>query len=375
MIPVNEPLLDERDLESLTIAFRSGWISSAGECLDRFESAWAAYCGATHGIAVTNGTTALDIALESLSLQPGDEVIMPTFTIISCAAAVVRRGAVPVLVDSDRDIWCMNLDEVEARITARTRAIMAVHIYGHPVEMERLLSIADGHGLTVIEDAAEAHGAEVMIRDQWRRCGGLGHIATFSFYANKLLTTGEGGMIVTSNSSLAERCRSLRNLCFQPGRRFLHEELGTNARMTNLQAAIGVTQVARMSEIIERKRHIGRAYEERLGTISTIQLQAQKSWANTVYCVFGLVLDDAVPFDATGFAAQLRARGIDTRPFFVGMHEQPALHRLGLFADAAGHYPVAERLARRGLYVPSGLALTDAQIDEVSTAVRGVLGA
>lgn len=377
MIPVNDPLLTEADLAHLTAAFRSGWISSAGEYLERFETAWAGYCGAAHGIAVTNGTTALDIAVESLSLAQGDEVILPSFTIISCAAAVVRAGAVPVLVDSEPRTWCMDVAQIEARITPRTRAIMAVHIYGHPVDMDALLSIASGHGLVVIEDAAEAHGAEVRMKGstgapEWRRAGGIGHIATFSFYANKLVTTGEGGMIVTSDPMLAARCRSLRNLGFQSQRRFVHEVLGTNARMTNLQAAIGVSQVERMAEIVERKRWMGRAYEMRLGGLDTIELQVQEVWSRSVYWVFGLVLADHVPFDAVELAVRLRERSVETRPFFVGMHEQPVLQHLGLFG-AGEHYPVAERIARRGLYVPSGLAITESQIDAVSTALTEVL--
>jgi len=369
MIPVNDLLLDETDLANLISAFRSGWISSAGEFLERFETAWAGYCGVPHGIAVTNGTTALDIAVQSLSLAPGDEVILPTFTIISCAGAIVRAGAVPVLVDSEPRTWCMDVSQIESLITPRTRAIMAVHTYGHPVDMQPLLALAAKHRLTVIEDSAEAHGAEVLLADGWRRCGAAGHIATFSFYANKLVTTGEGGMIVTGDARLAARCRALRNLCFQPQRRFFHEELGTNARMTNLQAAIGVSQVERMPRILERKRWMGRAYEERLRDLATIELQVQEDWARGVYWVFGMVLADDVPFDATEFAARLRERSVETRPFFLGMHEQP------VFADLfrAQHHPVAERIARRGLYVPSGLAITESQIDQVCEAVRGAL--
>jgi perosamine synthetase len=371
MIPVSEPLLDERDLANLTAAFRSGWISSAGEYLDRFESAWAAYCGAAHGISVTNGTTALDIAMQSLGLAPGDEVILPTFTIISCATAILNAGAVPVLVDSEPRTWGMDVAQIESRITPRTRAIMAVHIYGHPAAMEPLLALAARHDLVVVEDAAEVHGAEVLIGGEWRRCGGVSRIATFSFYANKLVTTGEGGMIVTSDAALAERCRALRNLCFQPKRRFVHEELGTNARMTNLQAAIGLGQVERMDEIVARKRNIGHAYEARLRDVAGVELQVQEPWARGVYWVFGLVLAGDVPFDAAELAVRLRARGVDTRPFFTGMHGQPALLRRGLFAGE--RHPVAERIARRGLYLPSGLPLREEQIDEVCDAVREVL--
>jgi perosamine synthetase len=369
MIPVNDLLLDETDLANLISAFRSGWISSAGEFLERFETAWAGYCGVAHGIAVTNGTTALDIAVQSLSLAPGDEVILPTFTIISCAGAIVRAGAVPVLVDSEPRTWCMDVSQIESLITPRTRAIMAVHTYGHPVDMQALLALAGKHRLTVIEDAAEAHGAEVLLADGWRRCGAVGHIATFSFYANKLVTTGEGGMIVTDDARLAARCRELRNLCFQPKRRFFHEELGTNARMTNLQAAIGVSQVERMPRILERKRWMGRAYEERLRDVAAIELQVQEDWARGVYWVFGMVLADDVPFDATEFAARLRERSVETRPFFLGMHEQPVFD--ALFREQ--HHPIAERIARRGLYVPSGLAITESQIDQVCDAVRGAL--
>jgi perosamine synthetase len=265
----------------------------------------------------------------------------------------------------------MDVAQIEARITPRTRAIMAVHIYGHPVAMEPLLALARRHGLIVIEDAAEVHGAELLVEGAWRRCGGLSRIATFSFYANKLVTTGEGGMIVTDDAALAARCRSLRNLCFQPQRRFVHEELGTNARMTNLQAAIGLGQVERMDEIIARKRRIGHAYEERLRDVPGVELQVQEPWARGVYWVFGLVLAGDVPFDAAELAARLRVRGVDTRPFFVGMHQQPALLRRGLFAGE--RHPVAERIARRGLYLPSGLPLTEGQIDDVCGAVREVL--
>jgi perosamine synthetase len=373
MIPVNDPLLAEADLANLVEAFRSGWISSAGEYLERFESAWAGYCGVAHGIAVTNGTTALDIAVESLSLAPGDEVILPTFTIISCASAILRAGAIPVFVDSEPGTWCMDISQVEAHITRRTRAIMAVHIYGHPVNMEALLALASRHDLIVIEDAAEAHGAEVALAQSagtttWRRAGGLGHIATFSFYANKLITTGEGGMILTDDLHLAGRCRSLRNLCFQSERRFVHAELGTNARMTNLQAAVGLSQVARMPEILERKRRMGHEYERRLRGLAAIELQVQEDWAHSVYWVFGLVLADHVRFDAAELARRLRGRSVETRPFFVGMHEQPVFQDMRILKNGE-RFPVSERISRRGLYLPSGLAITEAQIDAVSTAL------
>ncbi|HEX8968212.1 MAG TPA: DegT/DnrJ/EryC1/StrS family aminotransferase, partial [Chloroflexota bacterium] len=228
MIPVNEPLLTEADFASVNQALRSGWISGAGPHIDAFEAGWAAYCGRKHGIAVANGTVALQVAVSLLDLQPGDEVIMPTFTIISCALPVVLAGARPVLVDSDPRSWTMDTAQVGSKITSRTRAIMAVHIYGHPVDMDPLIELATQHRLDLIEDAAEAHGAEY----RGRRIGGFGASSCFSFYANKLVTTGEGGMVLVDDDHLAERARRLRNLGFQSARRFLHAELGFNFRLT-----------------------------------------------------------------------------------------------------------------------------------------------
>lgn len=364
MIPVCEPLLTEQDTELVLDCLRSGWISSAGRYLDEFEAGWAAYCGMRHGVAVSNGTTALDVAVALLDLKPGDEVILPTFTIISCAQAIVRAGGRPVLVDSDARTWQMDVGQVAAKITPRTRAIMVVHIYGHPADMDPILELAARHRLLVIEDAAEVHGAEY----RGRKCGGLGDVSTFSFYANKLITTGEGGMVLTQRDDLAARARSLRNLCFQPQQRFLHDELGYNFRLTNMQAALGVAQLRRIDGIVERKRAIAQRYSEQLKDVAGLTLPVEEPWARNVYWVYGIVLDAATGLDAGEMARRLRDRGIDTRPFFLGMHEQPALLRMGLFRDE--HYPVAERLARQGLYLPSGLTILDSEIDQASDAVR-----
>lgn len=369
MIPVNEPLLTEADFASVMEALKSGWISGAGPHIEAFESRWAAYCGRKHGIALANGTVALQVAVALLDLQPGDEVIMPTFTIISCALPVVLAGAVPVLVDSDPHTWTMDVSQVEQRITSRTRAIMPVHIYGHPVDMDPLLDLAQRHNLHVIEDAAEAHGAEY----RGRRAGSFGTSSCFSFYANKLLTTGEGGMLLTDDDALAERARGLRNLGFQPGRRFLHQELGFNFRLTNLQAALGLSQVERMDDIVSRKRRMGHAYTERLSEMPGIELQVQQPWAKSVHWMYGLVLREDTGMDAAEFARRLSARGVETRPFFLGMHEQPVLRDRALFVGEA--YPVAERIARQGLYLPSGLGLQESQIDRVCQAVGEALRA
>jgi perosamine synthetase len=368
LIPVNEPLIGERETAYALDCVRSGWISSEGPYVGRFEQAWAAYCGVGHGIAVTNGTAALYAAFDALRLEAGDEVIMPAFTIIGCAHAIIACGATPVLVDADPRTWCMDVDQVAARVTPRTRAILAVHTYGHPVDMQPLQALAAKHGLRIVEDAAEAHGAEY----RGARAGSLGDISCFSFYANKILTTGEGGMVLTDNESLANRVRSYRNMAFRADRRFYHTEFGRNERMTAVQAAIGLAQVEDIDRRVTRKREIGRCYTALLAGTDGLQLPVEMPWAKNVYWMYGIVLDDSLTFDASTLSERLLRRGVATRPFFVGMHEQPVLRQLGLFAGRSGRerYPVTERIARRGLYLPSGLTLTDEQIDRVATIVR-----
>jgi perosamine synthetase len=378
VIPVNEPLLTARDAELVTECVRTGWVSSAGRFIDAFERQWAAYCGRKYGIAVCNGTAALQLAVAALGLEPGDEVILPTFTIISCALAVVQAGGVLVLVDSDPQTWTMDVDAVAARITPRTKAIMPVHIYGHPVDMDPILEIAERHGLAVIEDAAEAHGAEYLSRrsgdaDAWRRCGGFGALSCFSFYGNKLVTTGEGGMVLTDDQALAAKARSLRNLCFHPDRRYYHEALGFNFRMTNLQAALGLSQLERMEAIVAKKRWMGHEYTRRLQDIPSLQLPPEETWARSVYWMYGMVVSKDTGMCATDLARELAERGVETRPFFLGMHEQPVFKQRGWFRNES--YPVAERLATQGLYLPSGMALTDDQLQQVVHAVRAVLSA
>lgn len=364
-VPVNEPLLTGREREYLMECLDSGWISSEGPFVAKFEEKFATRVGRKYGIAVANGSLALDAAVAALRIGPGDEVIMPTFTIISCAAAVVRAGARPVLVDSDPLTWNMDVSQVEQRITHRTRAIMVVHIYGLPVDMDTIQKVADRHRLAIIEDAAEMHGQTFRAKP----CGSFGDISTFSFYPNKHVTTGEGGMVVTNDDELAVRCRSLRNLCFKPEQRFVHDELGWNLRMTNLQAALGLAQLERLDEFVRRKRAMGEMYTRLLKDLRWLQLPlSQTDYADNIYWVYGLILGDEVPFDAKEAMRRLSAERIGTRPFFSGMHEQPVFQRKGLFSGE--RYPVAERLARRGFYVPSGLALTTEQIERSALMVR-----
>lgn len=367
-IPVNEPLLAGREKEYLIECVETGWISSEGPFVTRFEEAMAQLCERREAVAVTNGTAALELAVELLGIGPGDEVIMPAFTIISCAAAVVRRGAVPVLVDADPLTWTMDVSAIESLVTPRTRAIMPVHTYGLPVDMEPLMALAERHGLAVIEDAAEAHG----LTYQGRMCGSFGDISTFSFYPNKHVTSGEGGMLLTDDAHLAERARSLRNLCFQAEVRFVHEALGYNLRMSNLQAAVGLAQVERLDATLERKRAMGARYTELLGGCGALQLPVtQTAYATNDYWVFGVVLSEDVSCDARKVMDALGQEGIGTRPFFFPIHEQPVFRRRGLFEGAS--CPVASNLGRRGFYLPSGVALTAEQIDRLASALLEVL--
>jgi perosamine synthetase len=368
MIPVNEPLLDGNEKKYLLECIETGWISSEGPFIKKFEKKFADRVDRKYGIAVTNGTAALDAAVEALGIGSGDEVIMPTFTIISCIGQIIRAGATPVLVDSDAETWNMDVTQIEAKITPRTKAIMIVHIYGLPVDMDPVLDIAKRHGLKVIEDAAQMHGQTY----KGKSCGSFGDISTFSFYPNKHITTGEGGMVVTNDNLLAENCRSLRNLCFQPDKRFVHERLGWNLRMTNMQAALGVAQLEQLDNFVQRKRNIGNRYNELLSELPNVQLPLSKTdYAENIYWVYGLLLDDDFVMDAEAVMGKLAEKGIGTRPFFCPMHMQPVLQRLGLFEGEK--YPVAEGLYRRGFYIPSGMALTDDQIKESALAVKEVL--
>lgn len=367
-IPVNEPRLDGNELRYLTECIQTGWISSEGRFVEELEGRVAQLCGRKSGIAVANGSVALDAAVLALGIGPGDEVILPSLTIISCAAAIVRAGATPVVIDSDPRTWNMDVAAIESRITVRTKAIMAVHLYGLPVDMDPLLELASRRGLAVIEDAAEVIGQTY----KGRPCGSFGIVSTLSFYPNKHITTGEGGMILTDDEAAAARCRSLRNLCFLPQKRFLHEELGFNFRMSNLQAAVGVAQAERIEETLMRKREIGARYQQLLQDVRGLELPLERTdYADNIYWVFGIVLGDEVPFDAEEAMKRLAKLQVGTRPFFWPMHEQPVLRRMGWFEGES--YPVAERLARRGFYVPSGVAVTDEQIERVAAAVRQVV--
>lgn len=367
-IPVNEPLLNGNEKKYLCECIDTGWISSEGPFVKEFENKMSAIVGRKYGIAVSNGTAALEVAVQALGIGEGDEIIMPTFTIISCAMAVTKLGAIPVLVDSDTYTWNMNVDEIEAKITPRTKAVMVVHLYGLPVEMDKVLALAKKYDLKVIEDAAEMHGQTY----QGKPCGSFGDISTFSFYPNKHITTGEGGMVVTDDEELAERCRMLRNLCFRKDIRYVHDEISDNYRFTNLQAAIGLAQLERLDEFIARKRVMGQYYTEQLKDIEGLILPVEKTdYADNIYWVYGIVLDKQIHADNRTVQKLLAKEGIGSRTFFWCMHEQPVYQKRGLFLNET--YPAAEYLARKGFYIPSGLALTMEQMERVVTGVRRMI--
>ncbi|GFI26529.1 GDP-perosamine synthase [Lachnospiraceae bacterium] len=367
-IPVNEPLLNGNEKKYLCECIDTGWISSEGPFVKEFEKKLSASVGRAYGVAVSNGTAALEIAVRALGIEPGDEVIMPTFTIISCAAAVTKAGAVPVFVDSDLKTWNMNVDEIEAKITDRTKAILVVHIYGLPVELEPVLALAEKYGLKMIEDAAEMLGQTY----KGLPCGSFGDLSIFSFYPNKHVTTGEGGMVVMNDAGLAERCRSLRNLCFQRDVRYVHDEIGYNYRFTNLQAALGLAQIEQLEEAVKRKRAMGRYYTKKLREIGGLMLPLETTaYADNIYWVYGMVLEQNIPIDNKGMQKLLAEKGIGSRTFFWCMHEQPVYRKTGMFLGEV--YPNAEYLARKGFYIPSGLALTKMQMDKVIEAIKDIM--
>ena len=367
MIPVFEPVYGEDEIQAVVAALRRGEISGTfGEAIPSFERAFADYIGCTHGVAVSNGTTALHAAVAALELAPGDEVIMSASTNIATALAVYHTGGVTVPADSEPETWNLDLDKVEALITPRTKAIIPVHLYGHPVDMDRLMAIAQKHELAVIEDCAESHGATV----RGRMTGSYGDMACFSFYANKIITTGEGGMVTTNDDRYAARLRLLRNLAFtQP--RFWHEVPGFNFRMTGYQAAMGVVQTAKIEQIIEQKRALAHRYNERLAGVPGLQTPVELPWARHVYWMYAVALDGNGPVSRDALAKQLYKDGIETRTFFCPMNLQPFLQKQPGFRPAP--CPVAERLWRDGLYLPSSPKLTDAQIDFVADRLQAAL--
>jgi perosamine synthetase len=367
-IPVNQPLLNGNEEKYLIECIRTGWISSEGPFIKKFEDNFSARVQRNYGIAVSNGSVALDIAIKALGIGETDEIILPTFTIISCAASIVRSGATPVLVDSDSKTWNIDINQIESKITSKTKAIMVVHIYGLPVDMNRIVELARKYNLKIIEDAAEMHGQTYYNLP----CGSFGDISIFSFYPNKHITTGEGGMLVTNDNELHLKCKSLRNLCFNDERRFVHHELGWNFRMTNLQAALGVAQLERLDEFVIKKRKIGEIYNNRFKNIKGLKLPLEQTeYAKNIYWVYAIVISEEIQMNAIEMMSLLAKKGIGTRPFFYPMHLQPVFINMGLFKNQ--NYPVSEYISDKGFYLPSGLAITEDEIHQSADAVIEIL--
>lgn len=370
-IPVASPVISETEIEFVTDAVRSTWVSSLGAYIDRFEREFATFVGVPHAVAVSNGTTGLHLALHSLNIGLGDEVIIPDLTFVATAHAVLQTGAQPVFVDVEPDTWCMDPLAVARAITPNTKAIIPVHLYGHPVDMSAIQAIADRHNLILVEDAAEAHGAEV----HGRRVGGISHAGVFSFYGNKIITTGEGGMITTADDALAGRLRYLRDHGMSASRRYYHDELAFNYRITNLQAALGVAQMLRIEEFIEKKRMISQWYQEALSDVPGIQFHVERPWARNVYWLTCIVLAEGFPLSREALSKALRQVGIDTRPFFVPMHDLPHLSSFRQVGRENDMCPQATRLGQQGLNLPSSCNLDEATVRwigaEVSRIVKG----
>ena len=367
-VPVNTPLITEEDINSVVEALRDGWVSGEGPVVNAFEESFAASCDRKHAIAVTNGTAAIELVIHTLEFGPGDEVILPSFAIISCVSQILRTGATPIFVDSTPDTWNMDVTTIESLITPRTKAIMAVHTYGLPVDMKPLEAISKKFSIPIIEDAAESHG---LIYDN-KPCGSFGLVSTFSFYANKHITTGEGGMDVTNNDELAASIRKYRNLAFQPHRRFVHEELGWNLRMSSLQCALGSSQLRRLQVILKSRRELGERYQTAFADLTDVQLPIQKlPYAQNDYWVFGMVLKGERTGQSEMIQDLLAKEGVGSRPFFWPLHQQPVLAKFGLSHQQS--LPVAENLGRSGFYIPNGLGMPEEDIKWVIEKVRKVL--
>jgi len=366
MIPVFEPVIGEEEVAAVAAAVRRGEISgSFGESIPRFEEAFAAYCGCKYGIAVSSGTAALHLAVAALDLAAGDEILVSASTNIATALAAHHNKLVPIPVDSEPRTWNLNLDLIEDLITPRTRAIIPVHLFGHPVDMNRLCQIARKHNLVVIEDCAESHVATCHDR----MTGSFGEMGCFSFYANKVITTGEGGMIVTSDSKLAEKLILLRNLAFTTPR-FRHQIAGYNFRMTGYQAAMGLVQCNKIEKIIEEKIRVAKTYDRFLKNIDGLQLPAPSTIGRHIYWMYGVVVQPAFGIARDELQSQLREAGIDTRTFFCPMNLQPCLQEQPGYRHR--ECPVAESLWKTGFYLPSSLGLTEQTIREIAETICGI---
>jgi perosamine synthetase len=365
-VPVCIPTLSGEEWKYLKECLDTNWISSKGKFIEEFEDGFADYIGVKYGCTTTSGTAAIHLALISSGIKPGDEVIVPAFTMMGSIFPIIYCGAKPVLVDSEVETWNIDVSKIEEKITERTKAIMVVHIYGHPCDMEPIMDIANKYDLYVVEDAAEAHGAEY----KGKKVGTFGDLSCFSFYANKIITTGEGGMLLTNNKGIYEKAKRLKDMAFTEERRFLHYDVGFNYRMTNMQAAIGLAQLEKINTYVEARRRNAKLYNELLKDIEGIKLPSEKKWAKNVYWMYSILVDEKkFGMSRDALMNTLADEGIDTRPFFVPMHQQPVLRERGLFGGEES-YPIAEELSKNGLNLPSSSSLSKNDIELVSNIIN-----
>ena len=362
MIPIAEPWLGKEELKNVIKAVKSGWISSKGEFIEDFEKEFSNYCSRKYGIATSNGTAALHLALKALGIKKGDEVIIPDLTFVAVANTVTYCNAIPIFVDSHPDYWCIDPEKIEEKITPKTKAIIPVHLYGHPCDMDVIMNVAERHGLYVIEDAAEAHGAEY----KGKKVGSFGDVSCFSFYGNKIITTGEGGICLTDNDELAESMKALRDHAMDPNKRYWHNVVGFNYRMTNMQAAVGVAQLKKLDEFVEKKREIAKWYSEGLKELEEkklIKLHPEMPWAKCVYWMYSILIKDDFAIGRDDLMKKLEKSGVDTRPFFYPMHVMPPYKN-------KDRVPVAEELARKGVNLPSGSTLANENVKQVVKSIK-----
>jgi len=367
-IPVSKPLITRTDSDNVHRVLKKGWISSEGPEVKKFEESFSKLVNRNFSISVSNGTAALEIAIKALGIKKNDEVIIPNFTIISNALAVIKQNAKPVLIDCDLENWNMKISDIEKKITKKTKAIIATHIYNFPIDIEKIIKICKKNKIFLIEDAAEVIGQKY----KKKMCGSFGDISTFSFYANKQITTGEGGMIVTNNKEINKKCKSLRNLCFGKKNRFNHDDIGWNYRLSNIQATLGLSQLKRIKKIVKRKEQIGKKYYSILNKNSNLQiLKPSCSYAKNIYWVVGIVIKNKkLKIDAKKFAKKLLKFGIQTRPFFWPMSRQKALLNFGFKKKK---YPNSDYLSKYGLYVPASLDISNKEINFICNKINYIL--
>lgn len=364
LIPVAQPDLNGHEKDYVNRCLDSSWISSNGEFLTAFEKGFARYCGAKHGIGTCNGTSAVHLALIALGIQPGDEVLVPTLTFVAVPNAVRYCQAVPVLVDCDPLTYGIDPIQMEKKITSRTRAIIVVHLYGHPVDMDPILAIATRHGLPVIEDAAEAHGAEY----KGRRVGGIGHCGTFSFYGNKIITTGEGGMVVTNDDALAAQLRLYCGQGQDPKRRYWFPVIGHNFRMTNVAAAIGMAQLEQIEEALAVRARLAGWYQDALTPLEKfLRLPHVEPWARHAFWMYTVLLRQGGETERDRVMENLDNAGIETRPVFYPIHLLPP------YAENSDGYPVATHCAAQGFNLPTHAGVTRDDVDRIAETLRRIL--